>query len=61
LADVRKAYQAYLQNNGTEAGPDGTLTFKGNLLTYDGVHANEEGGNVAADVIAQAIVDALQK
>lgn len=61
LADVRKAYQAYLQNNGTEAGPDGTLTFKGNLLTYDGVHANEEGGNVAADVIAQAIVDALKK
>lgn len=61
LADLRKAFKAYLQNNGTETQPDGSLTFKGGLLTYDGVHANDAGGNVVADVIAQAISDALKK
>lgn len=61
LADLRKAFKAYLQNNGTETLPDGTITFKGRLLTYDGVHANEEGGKVVADIIAQAVCDALKK
>lgn len=59
LADVRKAFKAYLQNNGTETLPDGSLTFKGSLLTYDGVHANDDGGKVVADIIAQAIFNAL--
>ncbi len=61
LADVRKAFKAYLQNNGTETLPDGTITFKGKLLTYDGVHANEEGGKVVADIISQAVCDAMKK
>jgi lysophospholipase L1-like esterase len=51
---------AYLRNNGTDVAADGTRTFRGKLLTYDGVHANAAGNEVLADLIAQGIVDALR-
>ena len=60
LVDLRRAFVAYLQNNGTDAAPDGTLTFRGKLLTYDGVHANARGNELLADLIAQGICDALR-
>jgi lysophospholipase L1-like esterase len=60
LVDLRKAFVACLRNNGTDVAPDGTRTFRGKLLTYDGVHANAAGNEVVADLMAQGIVDALR-
>lgn len=61
LVDLRRAFVAYLQNNGTDVAADGTLTFRGKLLTYDGVHANARGNELLADLIAQGIVEALRQ
>jgi len=61
LVDLRRAFVAYLQNNATDVATDGTLTFRGKLLTYDGVHANAKGNEVLADLIAQGICEALKQ
>ena len=61
LVDLRKAFVAYLRNNGTVLQPDGTVKCRGKLLTYDGVHANAEGNEVLADLIAQGICEALKR
>lgn len=61
LVDLRKAFVAYLQSNGTALQPDGRVKCRGKLLTYDGVHANAQGNEILADLIAQGICDALRK
>ena len=61
LVDLRRAVKAFMRNEGTELNPDGTLAFRRNLLTYDGVHLNALGCEVMADLIAQGICEALRE
>ena len=56
--DVR-GRRSSVANGSTAAAPDGTLTFRGKLLTYDGVHANARGNELLANLIAQGLVEAL--
>jgi lysophospholipase L1-like esterase len=57
LADVRTATIQYLK----KANPKTDGEYKANgILTGDGVHLNAQGNALVADVLAQAIVDALK-
>lgn len=60
LVDIRKAFMAYHENNGWKVQVDGSLIWKGSLLTYDGVHGNTRGYTVIADLISQGIYEALK-
>jgi lysophospholipase L1-like esterase len=58
LADVRTATIQYLKKANKKGDND---EFKPNgILTGDGVHLNAQGNALVADVLAQAIVDALK-
>lgn len=62
LVDLRKAYVAYLQNHNSELRVDGSLRFrKSGFLTYDGVHPNEAGVTLLANLISDGIVRSLAK
>jgi lysophospholipase L1-like esterase len=61
LVDLRRAFMAYYENHGWEPQIGGSLAFKGRLLTGDGVHANDRGNAILADLIAQGIYEALKK
>ncbi len=61
LVDIRSAFMAYYENHGWEPRIGGSLAYKGRLLTGDGVHANDRGNAILADLIAQGIHDALKR
>jgi len=61
LADLRKAFVAYTKNHGYDVLPDGSMTYSARVLAYDGVHINDRGSAIVAEVFAQAIYDALNK
>ncbi|XAL99121.1 GDSL-type esterase/lipase family protein [Phycisphaeraceae bacterium D3-23] len=60
FVDLRAAYIAYAMNHNAELQLDGSLMFKDSgILTYDGVHPNARGNELLADLISQALVEAL--
>ena len=62
LVDLRKACFAFLQNNNLELKIDGSIRFyPTNIMTGDGVHANDTGANLLADLICQGIYQALKR
>ncbi|MCX6922003.1 MAG: GDSL-type esterase/lipase family protein [Verrucomicrobia bacterium] len=60
LVDLRKAYVAYLRNHNAQLRVDGTLYFMpSGILTYDGVHPNNRGVALLANLISDGIFRAL--
>jgi lysophospholipase L1-like esterase len=60
LVDLRKDYIAYLQNHNRQMHVDGSLSFKPNgFLTHEGVHPNENGAKMLANMIADGIYRAI--
>ncbi len=60
LADLRQAFVAYTQNHGYEILANGTLRYQAAVLAFDGVHINDTGAAIAANLISQAICEALK-
>lgn len=48
-------------NEGVQLRVDGSLAYHEKLLTYDGIHPNDRGNLVLADLIAQGVYEALQR
>jgi len=61
LADLRQAFVAYTRNEGYDVLSTGAMRYSSNLLATDGVHVNDTGARIAADLISQAICDTLKK
>ncbi len=62
LVDLRAACIAYLQNHNAALQLDGSLIFEERgFLTYDGIHPNDRGNELLADLIADGIARALEK
>jgi lysophospholipase L1-like esterase len=61
LADLRHAFVAYTRNHGYDILPNGALRYEGTVLAFDGVHINDTGAAIAANLISQAIYDTLKK
>ena len=60
LVDLRRAYVAYLQNHNAQLRVDGSLYFKpSGVLTYDGVHPNQTGNTLFANMISDGLVRVL--
>jgi lysophospholipase L1-like esterase len=56
LVDLRRGYIAYLQNHNAQLRVDGTLYIKPmGVLTYDGIHPNQHGVKLLAEMIGDGI------
>ncbi len=57
--NLRKAFVDYLKTHNTKKDDQGAFPRKG-FLTYDGVHMSQQGNDLLASLLAQAIVEVLR-
>jgi len=60
LVDLRAAFMAYLENESIQVRPGGEWRSDGKILNHDGVHANQRGNELLADMISQGIWESLK-
>jgi hypothetical protein len=59
LVDLRSAFINYLKKNNVELRVNGAIEFSDTgILTGDGVHPNQKGNEIIADLMAEALVEA---
>jgi len=61
LADLRRASKSYMENHGYTMLPDGSMHFTDRVLAFDGVHFNDLGSEIVAELLARAIHEKLEE